>query len=174
MDPYMKPKLSSISFATKLLRFASEETILSWWPAWWMMRLKVTSLKNDWREVRITLPLTWISRNMGGSMFGGFQASLADPIAPIACGKVFTDYHVWTRRLTVDFQRPGNSDLELRFDFPPEVEEKIRQDLKKYNRSSPTFEYGIYRKDGLLCTKIECVVAIREKGYAPDKIGSAS
>lgn len=170
----MKPKFSSITFAKKLLWFASEEKILAWWPAWWMMRLKVTSLKNNWREVRITLPLTWISRNMGGSMFGGFQASLADPIAPIACGKVFSDYHVWTRKLTVDFQRPGNSDLELRFDFPTALEEKIREDLKKDGRSSPTFEYGLYREDGLLCTKVECVVAIRPKGYASDQIGSAS
>ena len=144
----------------------SEEQVLAWWPAWWMMRLKVTSLANDWREVRITLPLTWISRNMGGSMFGGFQASLADPIAPLACAKVFPGYHVWTRSLFVDFQRPGNSDLELRFDFSPEMEEAISKELAERHRSTPTFEYGFYREDGLLCTKVKCVVAIREKGYA--------
>ncbi len=131
------------------------------------MHINVTSLANNWREVRITLPLTWVSRNMGGGMFGGFQASLADPIAPLACAKVFSDYHVWTRRLMIDFQRPGDSDLELRFDFPPELEEKIRKELAERHRSTPTFEYGFYRKrDGVLCTKVECVVAIREKGYA--------
>ena len=99
-------------------------------------------------------------------MFGGFQASLADPIAPLACANVFPDYHVWTRSLFVDFQRAGNSDLELRFDFPPELEEEIHKDLAERNRSTPTFEYGLYREDGLLCTKVKCVVAIREKGYA--------
>jgi len=169
----MKLKFNSISFAQKLLWFAPEEKLLGWWPAWWMMRIKVTSLANNWREVRITLPLTWISKNMGGSMFGGYQASLADPIAPLACAKVFSDYHVWTRRLTVDFQRPGNSDLELRFDFPAELEQQILEELKEKNRSTPTFEYGFYREDGLLCTKVECVVAIREKGYATGQIGSA-
>jgi len=162
-----KTKFSSITFANNFLGFLSEEKRLEWWPAWWMMRIKVTSLANNWRKVRITLPLTWISRNMGGGMFGGFQASLADPIAPLACGKVFSDYHVWTRKLSVDFQRPGDSDLELRFDFPPEKEEKIRKELAERGRSTPTFEYGLYRKsDGLMCTKIECVVAIRVKGYA--------
>lgn len=159
-------KFNSIAVAKKFFWFISEEKLLAWWPAWWMMRLKVTSLDNDWREVRITLPLTWISRNMGGGMFGGFQASLADPIAPLACGKVFSDYHVWTRCLTVDFQKPGNTDLELRFDFPPEMEQKIRQELAEKHRSTPTFEYGLYRTDGVLCTKVECVVAIREKGYS--------
>lgn len=158
-------KFSSIHFSKKFLRFLSEEKLLEWWPAWWMMRLKVTSLANNWREVRITLPLTWVSKNMGGAMFGGFQASLADPIAPLACAKVFPEFNVWTRSLTVDFQRPGTSDLELRFDFPAEMEAKIRDELTKNKRSNPTFEYGLYRKDGVMCTKIECVVAIREKGY---------
>ena len=163
---FKKPAFSSISLAKKYFWFVSEEKLLAWWPAWWMMRIKVTSLENNWRKVRIILPLTWISRNMGGSMFGGFQASLADPIAPLACSKIFVDFHVWTRCLTVDFQRPGITDLELRFDFTPEKEEQIRKELAERGRSTPTFEYGLYRKDGVMCTRIECVVAIREKGYA--------
>ena len=152
--------------------FLSEEKRLEWWPAWWMMRIKVTSLANDWREVRITLPLTWISRNMGGGMFGGFQSSLADPIAPLACANVFPGYHVWTRKLSVDFQRPGDTDLELRFDFPLDKEQQISAELAERGRSTPTFEYGLYREDGVMCTKIECVVAIREKGYSRGRIAS--
>lgn len=130
-----------------------------------MMHIKITSLENNWRKVRITLPLTWISRNHGGSMFGGYQASLADPIAPLACSKLFSKYDVWTRHLSIDFQKPGTSNLELRFDFPPEMEEKIQQELDKKGRSTPTFKYGFYREDGEMCTKIECVVAIRKRGY---------
>lgn len=156
---------NSINFAKKYLGFLSEETTLKLWPAWWMMGVKVTSLANDWREVRITLPLTWVSKNMGGGMFGGFQASLADPIAPMACARVFSGHDVWTRCLTVDFQKPGTTDLELRFDFPPDLEEKIRKELSERKRSTPTFEYGLYREDGEMCTKVICVVAIREKGY---------
>ena len=68
-------KFNSSTFANRYLNFLPEEKRMALWPAWWMMRIKVTSLKNDWREVRITLPLTWISRNKGGGMFGGFQAS---------------------------------------------------------------------------------------------------
>ena len=161
-----KVKSNSSTFANKFLNFLPEEKRMALWPAWWMMRIKVTSLKNDWREVRITLPLTWISRNMGGGMFGGFQASLADPIAPLACARVFKGYDVWTRKLTVDFQRPGTTDLELRFDFPLEKEREIFEELALNGRSTPSFEYGLYRTDGSMCTKVICVVAIREKGYA--------
>ena len=156
---------NTIRFAKKYLNFISEEKKLEWWPPYWMMRLKVLELSNDWRCVRIILPLTWISKNMGDSMFGGFQASLADPIAPLACGKIFSEYHVWTRKLSIDFQKTGTTDLELRFDFPIEKEQEIREELKNRHRSTPSFEYGLYNTEGELCTKIKCVVAIREKGY---------
>ena len=164
-----KSKSNSGTFANKYLNCLSEEKRMALWPAWWMMRIKVTSLANDWREVRITLPLTWISRNKGGGMFGGFQASLADPIAPLACAKVFKGYDVWTRKLMVDFQKPGNTDLELRFDFPVDKEREIFEELKEKGRSTPIFEYGLYTQDGLMCTRVECVVAIRERGYLKKK-----
>ena len=158
-------KFNSIACAKKCFWFVSDEKLLQWWPAWWMMRLKVTSLENNWRKVRITLPLTWVSKNAGGGMFGGYQASLADPIAPLACGKVFSDYQVWTRKLSVDFRHPGNTDLELRFDFSPEKEQEIHEELVRRGRCTPIFEYGLYRADGVMCTHVECVVAIRQKGY---------
>ena len=158
-------QFNTIKFVEKYFGFLSEEKQLEWWPAWWMMRIKVTSLSDNWRKVRITLPLTWISKNHGGVMFGGFQASLADPIAPLACAKVFSDYQVWTRKLTVDFQRPGTTDLELRFDFPREQEEQIFKELEERGRSNPVFEYGLYLSTGELCTLVECVVAIRKAGY---------
>ncbi len=163
-------QFNSIIFAQKYLGFLTEEKRLEWWPAWWMMRIKVKSLENNWRKVRILLPLTWISKNNGGSMFGGYQASLADPIAPLACAKVFSDYHVWTRKLCVDFQRPGDTDLELRFDFPEEKIKLIRKELKERGRSNPVFEYGLYLSSGEICTHVECVVAIRESGYLRKRV----
>lgn len=154
-----------VRFTRRWMRFLQDNRRLEIYPPWWMMRIKVLKLENDWRHIRIRLPLTWISRNMGGSMFGGFQASLADPIAPLACAKIFPAYHVWTRHLSVDFVRPGVTDMELRFDFPPEKEKEIRETLERRGRSTPSFEYGLYDNQNRLCTKIICVVAIRPPGY---------
>ena len=165
----MTLSLNIANFATKRLRFISDEKKLAWWPPFWMMRLKVRELSNQWRRVRIILPLTWVSKNMGGSMFGGFQSAIADPIAPLACGQIFKDYHVWTRKLTLDFQKPGDTDLELRFDFPAEQEAAIREELATRQRCTPTLEFGLYNTNGELCTHVECVVAIRKKGYLKQK-----
>jgi acyl-coenzyme A thioesterase PaaI-like protein len=98
-------------------------------------------------------------------MFGGFQARLADPIAAMACVKVFPGYSVWTRSLHLDFKYEGLTDLELRFEMLPDQEQQIRLELKQKGRSTPTFEYGFYQADGSLCTQITARIAIRAKGY---------
>jgi len=147
------------------LHFLSERRRLELFPPFWLMRVKVVELAEDWRRLRLRLPLNAASRNMGGSMFGGYQASLADPIAALACARLFPGHSVWTRALRLDFRREGNSDLELRFDFPTELEARTREELADRGRSTPRFEFGFYRDDGVLCTLVHNTVAIRPRGY---------
>ena len=155
----------------KILRrqsWLSPRRRLEWYPPFWFMRIKVISLSADWRHIHIKLPLNIFSRNMGDCMFGGYQTALADPIAALACNRILNrKYNVWTRYQEVDFRYVGNSDLELRFVFDPEIEKQIHADLQSKGRSTPTFEYGFYRSDGVECTHIKNTVAIRPADYQP-------
>ncbi|MEJ2114678.1 MAG: PaaI family thioesterase [Gammaproteobacteria bacterium] len=130
-----------------------------------MMQVKILELTLDWRTIKLLLPLSKAATNHQGTMFGGFMASLADPVAALACGKLFPGYAAWTRKLTIDFLRAGTTDLELRFDFPPELEPVIKKELEVKGRSTPTFKYSYHLKDGSQCAEVECVVAIRPQGY---------
>ncbi|MCK4865696.1 MAG: PaaI family thioesterase [Gammaproteobacteria bacterium] len=149
----------------KRLPFIPEKKFLEWYPPFFFMRIKVLEMTDNGRLMRLKLPLTLFSKNMGNSMFGGYQAALADPIPAIVCARIFPGHEVWTRSQHIDFQHEGNSDLELRFEFSAEIEQQIKDDLAKKGRSTPTFEYGFYRKDGVRCSKIVNTVAIRPKGY---------
>ncbi|XSG85343.1 MAG: PaaI family thioesterase [Methylohalobius sp. ZOD2] len=149
----------------RYFRFLSPARRLELFPPLWLMGVKVLELDDGFRRARFLLPLNWKSRNMGNHMFGGNQASLADPVAAMACVHLFPEYRIWTRRLTVDFKRPGATDLELRFEFPPALEAKVRDELATRGRSNPEFEYGYYLADGTQCTWIRCAVAIREAGF---------
>jgi len=143
----------------------SDARLLELYPPFRPMRIKVLELSAGWRSVRILLPLNATSRNPGGVMFGGYQAALADPIAALACARVFPGFSVWTRAMAVSFDHGGNSDLEMRFVLTPEQEQAIRMELLREGRSTPTFEYGFIRKDGVRCTVIRNTVAIRPRGY---------
>jgi acyl-coenzyme A thioesterase PaaI-like protein len=146
-------------------RLLSDARLLEIYPPFVPMRIKVLEISRDWRTVRIRLPLNALSRNPGGVMFGGYQAALADPIAALACARVFPGYSVWTRAMSISFDHGGNSDLEMRFSLTPEQEQDIRIELQRDGRSTPTFEYGYVRKDGVRCTVIRNTVAIRPRGY---------
>ena len=143
----------------------SDARLLELYPPFRPMRIKVLELRDNWRGVRILLPLNATSRNPGGVMFGGYQAALADPIAALACARVFPGYSVWTRAMTISFDHGGNSDLEMRFTLTQEQEAEIRIALGRDGRATPTFEYGYFRKDGVRCTLIRNTVAIRPRGY---------
>lgn len=125
------------------------------------MQIRVLELDAKWRRVRIRLPLCQQNANPGGTMFGGAIAALADPIAAIACSKHFPDYTLWTKSLTLEFKRPGTSDLELVFELPPSALDKIADDLQAHGRSDHSFHYGVYLGDGTLCCRVSCVVAVR-------------
>jgi acyl-coenzyme A thioesterase PaaI-like protein len=143
----------------------SEDRAIEWYPPFFLMRVKVLEISDGWRRVRLRLPLNAFSVNPGGVMFGGYQAAVADPVAALACSRVFPGYDVWTRAMTIDFDKGGSTDLELRFEFAPEQELAIRDELEARGRATPSFEYGYHLADGTRCTKITNVVAIRPRGY---------
>ena len=143
----------------------SDARLLELYPPFLPMRIKVLEITDSWRSVRILLPLNARSRNPGGVMFGGWQAALADPIAALACARVFPGFSVWTRGMTISFDHGGNSDLEMRFSLTPEQEQEIRMTLDRDGRATPTFEYGFVRKDDVRCTVVRNTVAIRPRGY---------
>jgi acyl-coenzyme A thioesterase PaaI-like protein len=139
---------------------------LAWYPPFRAMRIRVLGLSEDWRQVRILLPLRY-NRNPGGSMFGGAVACLADPVAALACDRVFPGHRVWTRELNLDFLREGRSDLELRFVFDPRQEREIHAELAARGRATPEFEFGFFDQRDRECVRVRTRVAIRPAGYRP-------
>jgi len=148
-------------------RWRSAEQRLACYPAFRPLRIQVLSLARDWREVRIRLPLRAANVNPGGGMFGGAVAALADPIAALACNRVFPGHAVWTRAMTLDFSREGRSDLELRFDLDPAQEAEIHDQLARRGRCTPTLEYGFWDTADRLCVQVKNTVAIRPVDYIP-------
>ena len=155
----------------RLLKIASPQRRLEWYPPFRSMRIKVLELDREGRSTRILLPLNRHNRNPGGCMFGGCIASLADPIPALVCARIFPGYGVWTRALSLDFRHEARMDLELRFQLDHQHELEIAEELSERGRASPKFKYGFYQPDGRLCAKVENTVAIRS--FGADKSGDA-
>ena len=129
------------------------------------MQVKILELTPDWRSIKLLLPLSEAATNHQGTMFGGFMASLADPVAALSCGKLFPGYAAWTRKLTIDFLRAGTGDLELHFDFPIDLEPVIKKRARRKGSQHPRFYLCIFFKRWNTCAEVNCTVAIRPQGY---------
>lgn len=157
----MRSSIHSMS----ILRFISAKRRFELFPPYFLMRVKVLELNADWSSTRIRLPLNWLSANAAGNMFGGYQASLADPVPALACLKRFPGYRVATKKLEIDFIRVGSSDLVLHFDFDEALAAQIATELAESGKSTPCFKMHYVRDDGKICTLIKNTVAIRPRGY---------
>jgi acyl-coenzyme A thioesterase PaaI-like protein len=136
-------------------------------PALRPLGIRVLLLEQDCRRVRILLPLAGGNRNPGGGMFGGAVAALADPIAALACNRLFPGHQIWTRAMSLDFRREGRSDLEMRFVLEQDQETQIGDELARRGRCTPTFVYGFWDSADRLCVEVKNTVAIRPAGYIP-------
>jgi len=155
---------SHINFMSKFA-FLSPKRQFTLFLPFFLMRVKLEELDETWNKIRIRLPLNWVSANAAGNMYGGYQASLADPIPAMICIKKFPGNRVVTKKLEIDFIRVGNSDLILQFDFDPAQEEAIRQELAERGSATPCFHMQFIRADGKVCSEIKNTVAIRPKGH---------
>ena len=159
---------SAMTFLGKL-DFLSEAQKLEWYPLFRDMGVRVVALDAAWNHVRLLLPLNWQTKNHGGNMFGGAQASLADPIPALAIAKNFPNYRVMTKALSLDFIRVGDTDLTLCFDFDPKQKQTLAQELAEHGRADACFHMHYIRSDGKVCTRIRNTVAVRPKGYTSEK-----
>ena len=52
----------------------------NFFPAYRGAGARITYIAADWREVRIKLPLNWLTRNYVGTIYGGSMYGAVDPI----------------------------------------------------------------------------------------------
>ena len=88
---------------------------------------------------------------------------LADLIPALACARVFPGYAVWTRAMNIDFEH-GGTDLELRFELPPEQGADPRR-ARRAGPLDPGLRLRLPPTDALHARVLN-TVAIRPRGLA--------
>src|SRR6059036_2568352 len=80
--------ITTCSIATRLNRGAMPESLrtklarggFNLFPAYRGTGARITYIADDYREVRIDLPLSWRTRNYVGTIFGGSMYAAVDPV----------------------------------------------------------------------------------------------
>lgn len=152
-------------------KYSNRGKMLAFYPPFALMGVKVLHSHANPARLSVRLPLSWRSSNPSGSMFGGFQSAVADPIAPILClmmleasTQIESPMHVWTRHLELDYFAPLDDDLLIDFTISETEQSAIEAELKSNGRADPLFTFDICRAhDGRACTRVKTVVTIKHE-----------
>lgn len=146
-------------YQPKFVRFA-----LNIWPPFWGAGIKILSISDDFRNVKIRLKLRWWNKNANRTQYGGSIFSLTDPVYSLMLMGILRDeYYVWDKEASINFIKPGSTDLFAEFQITQDVLEDILNRTANGDKCFP--EFVVYVKD----TKGEVVSEVQRKLYVRKK-----
>ncbi len=146
----------------RMLRFIPEPKLLQLYPPFFFIGLKVLEYSKDLKRVHVRLPMRWYTKNMHGTFFGGVLTMVCDPFPAIMIPKYFSNVHVWTKQLTVEFLRPSRSSVDLIVEVT-EVDCRIIQEKLDADGSAlHDFHYCFMDSRGREIARVKNTVYIRK------------
>jgi acyl-coenzyme A thioesterase PaaI-like protein len=145
------------SWRTRLERFG-----FNLFPAVFSTGATITYIANDYREVRLRLPLTWRTRNYVGTIFGGSMYSAVDPIYMVMLYRVLgRDYVIWDKAASIRFKKPGRSTLFAQFRLEETEIQAIQRELKTQAAVDRVYTVDLTDALGVVHATVEKTVYVR-------------
>lgn len=147
------------SFRTRLLRLGFNA-----YPAYWGTGARLTYIADDFREIRLKLPLTWRTRNLVGTLFGGSIFGAVDPIYMVMLMRLLgPEYVVWDKAATIRFLQPGRETLYARFLLSEAEIAGVRDELETVPSTERTYTAELVNRDGVVHASVRKTLHIRRK-----------
>ncbi|CAM3582692.1 DUF4442 domain-containing protein [Vibrio aquimaris] len=152
-------KLVSKLYRPKVVKFA-----LNIWPPFWGAGIRIVSISEDFREVKVRLKLRWWNKNANRTQYGGSIFSLTDPIYCLMLMGILGDgYFVWDKQASINFIKPGQSDLCAEFIVTQEMLDSILQQTVNGDKSFPEFVIFVKDNDGNVVSEVKRQLYVRKK-----------
>lgn len=145
------------SFTTRVRRWS-----FNLFPAYWSTGARLVYLAADWREVRVRLPLSWRTRNLYGTIFGGSMYAAVDPIYAVMMVRLLgSRYIVWDKAANIRFQKPGRTVLYAHFDLRGEDLDALRAELRQRRAVERIYQVQLIDEQGVVHATIDKTLHIR-------------
>ena len=134
-------------------------------PCYWGTGAHVSYLSNDFREIQVTLPLNWRTRNYVGTTFGGSIYGALDPIYMLMLIKnLGPEYIVWDKTATVHFKKPGRTALCAKFLLTAKELSDIQDELTRSRSIERKYLVDLIDDRNVVHASVEKVIYIRKRG----------
>src|SRR5215213_6646829 len=137
----------------------------NFFPAYRGSGARVTYIADDYREIRVKIPLSWRTRNYVGTIYGGSMYGGIDPIYMLMLIKTLgRDYTVWDKAAKIRFKRPGKETLFADFLLTREELDEIKTLLETRESVDRIYNVELKDKAGKIHCLIEKTIYIAKKG----------
>ena len=131
---------------------------------------RVERVAHDLSHIRIRLPLTWRTKNIVGSLYGGSLFAVTDGVHPMMLMAALGDgVIVWDKAASIRYKMPGYSTLYADFSLDPDEVADIRKSLQQHPELDRTYLVELKDEHGTVHTVVERAVYIADKNYYRQK-----
>ena len=147
----------------------------NWHPAYRSTGGRLESISPDLTRVRVRLPLNRRTRNAVGSIFGGSLFSVTDGIhATLLMLGLGPDVVVWDKAASIQYKRPGKSELFAEFVIDAPELASIRNALARHPEVDRSYRVELLDRAGTVHAVVERTVYIAMKSHYKQKIAQAA
>jgi acyl-coenzyme A thioesterase PaaI-like protein len=126
--------------------------------------IKITEISGDFRRVSVKLKFRWWNKNANRSHFGGSIFSMTDSIYSLMLMRILKEqYFVWDREASINFVKPGMSDLQADFTICQEQLDDIRAQTVLGDKHFREFITHLKDQEGQVVATIERKLHVRRK-----------
>ncbi|MBK9527733.1 MAG: DUF4442 domain-containing protein [Acidobacteria bacterium] len=138
--------------------------LFNFFPAYRGTGGRVAYIADDFREVRVRLPLSWRTKNYVGTIYGGSIYASVDPIYMLMLIHILgPEYVIWDKAAKIRFKRPGKDTLYCDFVLTQEEIDEIKRLAETEKSIDRIYELELKDKAGVVHALIEKTLYISKK-----------
>ena len=161
-QPVQKHKMkqggfSKFKIGPKLLKF-----LLNIYGPMFGAGIVIKTISNDFRFVRVEMPLRWYNGNYFRTHFGGSLYAMTDPFYVfMLLNNLGKNYVVWDKAAEIQFRSPGKGRVWCEFRLAEDEIARIKTDADTNKKTEPKFTVEVFDADGKLVASVVKTLYVR-------------
>ena len=131
---------------------------------------KVIFISEDFMRLTVKLSLTWRTKNVMGTIFGGSMYASTDPFFMLMLMRILGEnYVVWDKGCTIRFKRPAKETIFAEFIITPEMLEDVKLKVGETGETTVIWSLAYKSKSGTVYVEFDKVLYIAKKDFYDEK-----
>lgn len=140
---------------------------MTFYPPYLGAGVRVQHISDDFRDIQVSMGLSWYNRNYVGTQFGGSLYSMVDPFYMLMLMEnLGRQFIVWDKAADIDFIAPGKGPVFARFSIDETLLDEIRRQTANGEKYLPQLQVDIHDGAGALVARVQKTLYVRLKPQA--------